>query len=200
MIETKTRCAEVRSGRRGIPASARWRGVTLIEITLATAVLVLGLIGSLMFRYQAALGNRRADVQETAARLASSLLQAWTGAGGHSGYPYYELEDPFDYDPTDPNDYDPSTTEVISILPGLEVSTGEPGPPVPAGFTPIDACNHPNYRMVVNGVNYYATLSYADQAALPRTLSVCVAWMADGGTWQESARHRSVSLMTYTGE
>ena len=200
MSAMEIRIAEPQRSKQGPPGSVRRRGLTLVEITLAAAVLVLGLMGSLMFRYQAALGNHKAEVQETAARLASALLQAWTGAGGHSGYPRYELENPLDYDPADPNDYDPSDMDALPILPGLEVITGEPGLAVPTGFTLLDACNNPNYRIVVNGVNYYATLSYSDQESLPRVLSVDVAWMENGGSWQESGVHRSVSLMTYAND
>ena len=178
----------------------RYKGVTLVEIMivlLVTLVLVVGVSG---YRYYAILNARKADIRITGARLASYLLNSWKGVGGHSGYSVYELEDPDDYDPSDPNDYDPSDQDSVEFGPGLALTFSEPGLPVPTGFSAMDGDASPNYRIVANGVNYYATLSYKDEAGDPRTLNVSVAWMNDYQAWDSSQPYQSVSLTTYADD
>ena len=48
-------------------------GLTFIEILLASAILLIAVVGTAAFRYNAALGARKADIRSTAARTA--LLQ-----------------------------------------------------------------------------------------------------------------------------
>ena len=173
--------------------------VTLIEIMVAILILSIAVLGASGFRYYTAMDARKADVQITAARLASHLLNGWKGVGGYSGYSIYDLLDPDDYDPSDPNDYNPNDTDPVSLGLGLDVNFNAPGPDVPAGFSALDSDVNPNYRIVVNRVNYYATLSYKDQVGEPRMLNVCVAWMNDYQTWTEQP-YRSVKLTTYAND
>lgn len=180
--------------------STKYRGLTLIEIMIVMLVMLILVVGISGYRYYALLNARKADVRITGARLAAYLLNSWKGVGGHSGYSIYELEDPDDYDPTDPNDYDPSDQDPVEFGPGLELAFGAPGPPVPEGFSALDADATPNYRIVANGVNYYATLSYKDEAGEPRTLNVCVAWMNDYQVWDSPETYQSVKLTTYADD
>ena len=176
------------------------KAVTLVEVMVTLVIVLVGVLGTSSFRYYCAMETRKAEVQLTAARLASMLLYGWKGGGGHSGYSIYELDDPDDYDPSDPNDYDPTDVDTVQIASGLEVGYGAPGPPVPDGYNALDSDANPNYRIFVNGVNYYATLSYKDQADEPRTLHVCVAWMNDYQAWSESEPYQSVTLTTYSDD
>ncbi len=89
--------------------------VTLIEVMVAIVILSVTVLGTSGFRYYAAMDARKADVQITAARLASHLLNGWKGVGGYSAYSIYELLDPDDYDPGDPNDYNPNDTDPVSF-------------------------------------------------------------------------------------
>jgi hypothetical protein len=168
-------------------------------VILVTLVLVIGVSG---YRYYAHLDARRADVRITGARLASYLLNAWKGVGGHSGFAVYRLANPPDYDETDPNDYNPTDTDPIEF--GLEgvllVGIDEPGPPVPKGFNRLDLNVNPNYRFAVGNVNYYATFSYRDEPSKPRLLNVRVAWMNDWGPWGDSKICQPVSMTSYAGE
>ena len=135
-------------------------------------VMALTLIGASGFRYYAALDTRRADVKITAARLASMFLNNWNSIGSDS----------------------------TQLGQGLEIYENAPGAAVPDGFTELDASSNPNFRIVVNNVNYYATLSYKDQANQPRTLNVCIAWMDDYQLWDESETSQSINFTAYKDE
>lgn len=187
-------------------------GLTLIEVMIAILILSITALATSGFRYYAAMDARKADVQITAARLASLILSGWKGCGGYSGYSKYDLlgVDPldpndydidYDYDTYDPDDYDYDTDDPNSIefLPGWTIYEDAPGPAVPDGFNALDPGTNPNYRIVVNNVNYYATLSYKDNVGEPRILNVCVAWMNDYKTWTEQP-YNSVKLTTYAND
>lgn len=189
------------------------RGVTLTEIIVTMVVIAIGVIGAGAYRYHSALAVRRANVQISAARLCSLLLHNWKGLGGHSGYYRY---DPNGDDPIDPNDYDPNydyvsynpadydydfdDTNDITLGSALNIYDNAPGPNVPDGFSPLDSASNPNYRIVVNGVHYYATLSYKDEVGEPRSLNVRVAWTDDYRGWSDLERYHMVSLTTYAND
>ncbi|MBA7623387.1 hypothetical protein ES703_30782 [subsurface metagenome] len=190
-------------------------GVLLIEAMVAISIIAIVAIGAGAYRYYSTLDARKADVQVTAARFGWALLQGWKGNGGYSGYSAYEADVPADYDP---NDYDPEydydaydpaeydydlddTEDIGNVMlsgPGLEVYSSTHGPPVPDGFMALDSSS--NCRVVVNGVSYYATLSYKDEVGEPRVLNVSVAWMSDYKTWTDSGFYQSVTLTTYADD
>jgi type II secretory pathway pseudopilin PulG len=188
--------------------------VTLIEVMVAIIIMSVAVLGASGFRYYAAMDARKADVQVTAARLASLLLSGWKGSGGYSGYSKYDFiggvdpldpngyDSDYDYVGYDPDDYDYDTDDPNSIefYPGLTVYDDAPGPAVPNGFNALDSGTNPNYRIVVNRVNYYATLSYKDPVGEPRVLNVCVAWINDYQTWTDSKPYQSVRLTTYAND
>jgi len=113
--------------------------------------------------------------------------------------------DPNDYDPDYDyvdyysNDYDTDETDPVVLIPGLIIYDNAPGPAVPDGFNALDLFVNPNYRIVVNNVNYYATLSYKDEVSEPRILNVCVAWMNDYQTWTGQS-YNSVQFTTYAND
>jgi len=183
--------------------------VSLIEVMIAIAILSVTVVTASGFRYYAVVDRRKGDVQITAARVASSFLYGWKGSGGYSGFGKYNLvggDDPldpndydveYDYDTYDADDYDYDVEDPNAVtFSGLTVYDHAPGPPVPDGYTALDAGTNPNFRIVVNDINYYATLSYKDEEGEPRLLNVCVAWMDDYLTWSDQP-YRSVSLTTY---
>jgi type II secretory pathway pseudopilin PulG len=187
--------------------------VTLIEVMIAILILSITALATSGFRYYAAMDARKADVKITAARLASLILTGWKGNGGYSGYSKYDLiagVDPldpndydieYDYETYNPDDYDYDTDDPNSIefCPGLTIYDNAPGPAVPDGFNALDPGTNPNYRIVINNINYYATLSYKDEVGEPRILNVCVAWMNDYKTWTEKP-YQSVKLTTYAND
>ena len=186
---------------------------TLIEIIIAILILSIAALSTSGFRYYSALDTRKADVQLTAARLASLILSTWKGSGGYSGYSKYDLIggfdplDPNDYDidydyvTYDPEDYDYDTdeTDPLVLAQELTIYDNAPGPAVPDGFSALDSFVNPNYRIVINNVNYYATLSYKDEVSEPRILNVCVAWMNNYQTWTEQP-YNSVKFTTYAND
>jgi hypothetical protein len=185
---------------------------TLIEIIIAILILSIAALSTSGFRYHSALNARKADVQLTAARLASLILSSWKGCGGYSGYSKYDL---LGYDPLDPNDYDPDydyvfyypddydydtdETDPVVLIPELTIFDNALGPALPDGFSALDSFVNPNYRIVVNNVNYYVTLSYMDEVSEPRILNVCVAWMNNYQTWTEQP-YNSVKLTIYAND
>jgi len=55
------------------------RGMTLVETLVAITILLIALIGTSTFRYNAALDGRKADAQTTAARIALMFCESWKG-------------------------------------------------------------------------------------------------------------------------
>jgi len=189
------------------------RAATLIEIIIAILILSIATLSSSGFRYYSALNARKADVQLTAARVSSLILTTWKGSGGYSGYSKYDLLegidplDPNDYDidyacatyNPDDYDYDIDENEPVVLIPGLMIYDNAPGAAIPDGFNALDSIVNPNYRIVVNQVNYYATLSFKDELSEPRILNVCVAWMNDYKTWTGEA-YNSIKITTYAND
>jgi hypothetical protein len=151
--------------------------VTLIEAMVAMTILAVAVIGASGYRYYAMLDARKASMQRTAAAIALSLCENWRGRG---------LDHTIDYDP------------VTYLSPELDIRVWGSGPAVPADF--------PNklgsYRIVVEGVHYWATLCWKDDAATPglRALNVVIAWQ-QAGTASEittySADAKTFKLTTY---
>ena len=186
--------------------------VSMIEVVIAIVILSITVVAASGFRYHAARDARKSDVQLTAARLASLFLYGWKGSGGYTGYGKYnliggdDLLDPCDYDieydydiyDQDDYEYDVDDPNAVMFL-GLTVYDHAPGPAIPDGFNALDVGTNPNFRIVVNDVNYYATLSYKDEVGEPRILNVCVAWMDDYQTWTAQP-YQSVKLTTYAND
>jgi len=172
--------------------SKRNKGISLIEIMVTTLILAVVVIGTSGYRYYASLDARRADVQITAVGVASLLLNSWKAQGGCLGYPVN--------DPNDPQGVNPVYKQVVEIAPGLNAYTNAPGLLVPEGFAGVGSSNNGSFRIVINGVNYFTTLSYKDQAGEPRLLNVQVAWVNDFGTWDWSKSYQTVALTTYAND
>ena len=155
----------------------RSRGLTLVEVMVATRIIVMAVIGAMGYRYYGPLDARSADVRMTATRVASMLLDGWVAAGAYKAYnPVQDFAD-----------MDDDVDAVMQIAAGG-------GPPVPSGFTAQGS-----YSAVVpaNNCTYYATLSYKEAGYELRLLNAEVAWKGRGQTGPVSAADPSVRLTTY---
>lgn len=133
----------------------RNRGVTLIEVMVATLAVTVIVIGVMQYQYHCALDAHKADVQATGARLGLLVMEGWKVVVG----------DVVTYDPL--NDFNLILVKEFVPIP-------DPGiPGLPVFFRA--------YRIDVDGVKYFVKLSYND-ASPPRTLNVSVAWSRDFGS------------------
>jgi len=149
-------------------------GMTLAETMVAITILLIALIGTSTFRYNATLDGRKADAQTTAARIALMFCESWQGINGDKTY------DPVNHLGSD-----------------LKVAKGT-GPANPDDFTPLGS-----YTVAFDdgaGVdNYTMTLSWKDVKPGLRALNVIVAWASrehegDGN----DAIDKSFSLTVYS--
>ncbi len=152
-------------------------GLTLIEVMVAMVILMVAGLGALAFRYYCSLDARKADIQITAARIGTMLLESWIGQGGSTSYnPVTQL-----------------TAQLKSTDPASSVDGGVTGPEPQGGLSRTGSNN--DYKIVVNGVNYYVTLS-TNTAVSPVPLSVSVAWRHDYQAGSISASDKCVNLTT----
>jgi len=163
--------------RRKYPA-----GLTFIEIIIATVVLVIAVLGTSAFRYSAALSARKADLQATASRAALLLCESWRGA-------------------SEPNTFDAAAYFDASLAAhfsesDLNIVNTEQGPYPPDGFTLLD-----HYKISVDGVSYWATLSWNDVSPGLRALNVAVAWDRRGSVADYFGdADKSFKLTTYVAD
>lgn len=151
----------------------RRRGLTMIEIVVAMVIIVVAVTGAMGYRYYSILDARKARVKITAARVGSMFLESWKGTGGRS-----VPEDAFD-----PKNFDFGSKLIVSGSGGTAVG-------IPGGFIPFGA-----YAVSTDGSNYYAALSYSDDAGTNlRTLNIAVAWPQK----YPSGAFTSEDLWTYT--
>jgi prepilin-type N-terminal cleavage/methylation domain-containing protein len=152
-------------------------GFTLIEVMITMVVITIGVTGAMGFRYYCVLDAKKADVQITAARIATLLLEDWKGTGGVA---IGSLA------------YNPMVALPEST--GLTIDNqGVVGPD--AHFTKLNS-----YHVVTNIsassiIHYYVTLSSA--ATLPMTLNVSVGWRSDYKTGALSAADKANRVMSF---
>ena len=171
------------------PKQAKSRcAVTLIEVMAAIVIVAIAVIGASGYRYYSTLDVRRADFQNAAARIALLLCENWRGRG---------------YDGT--TNYDPVAhlTSPDLTSPDLTVETSGTGPDYASGFTPLG-----RYEITMDGVHYWAALSWDDDAATVglRALNVVVAWAQrqtapdDADAVAAAGGDRTFRLTTYVSE
>jgi len=153
--------------------------VTLIEVMAAIVIVAIAVIGASGYRYYSTLDARRADFQNAAARIALLLCENWRGRG-----------------------YDGTTTynPIVHLTSeNLLVAASGVGPDYASGFTPLG-----RYEITMDGVHYWAALSWDDDAATVglRVLNVVVAW-AQRQTGSDDAAaglDKTFRLTTYVSE
>lgn len=172
---------------RGI---GRRSGLTMIEIMVTIAVLLIVVVGTSAFRYNAVLSARQAEAKTTAARLAHMICESWRGAN-----------DPNTFNPVTVLDPATSLGNQYSDIVAVEVSNN--GPSVAEGFTLLG-----NYRIVLDDndseqgdeLSYWTTLAWQDVASGLRALNIVVGWdprnpMSD--SYLSGGTSRTFRLTTY---
>jgi prepilin-type N-terminal cleavage/methylation domain-containing protein len=145
------------------------KAFTIIEVVIAITVLLIAILGTSAYRYYAALSARRADLHISAARTALLLCEGWSGVGGSKSF-----------DPVGAFGADLNIT--ISV-----------GPTEPDTFEKLGS-----YKILLEGNDYYVTLSSKDLAAELRVLNVIVSWdQAGRGTDSFENADKSYLLTTY---
>jgi hypothetical protein len=122
-------------------------GISLTEAMHAAAILSITLIGISGYRYCSMMDTRKADAYIASARIGYLLSESWRGMQGYEGY-------------------DP----VARLGAGTTITASE-GPNAPEGFTVLG-----NYKIVLNDITLYATLSWKDISSSLRALNTTIAW------------------------
>ncbi len=144
---------------------------TVMETIIASIIFVIAIIGTGAYRYQAAMSAHKTDLYSTGVRTALLLCEGWAGADGNS------------------------TFNPVSVFnPQLNISTSTTGTAVPTGYTKLGY-----YKIIVDGVTYFATLSWKDiSSGGVRSLNVMVKWdLCDRGTNTLATANQSYHLTTY---
>jgi len=145
------------------------RGFTVLEIMIAVTIFIVAFLGTSAYKYGAALNTRRADLQTAATRTALLLCEGWNGTSGSTTY-----------------------NPVPALSDDLDISESD-GPEVPDGFILLGS-----FDVLIEGTNYYVTLSYQNIGADLRALSVVVNWDPAGQDTHELAdATKSYRLTTY---
>jgi len=132
-------------------------GLTLIETMTAILILLVAVVGTSAYRYDAALSARKADEQAIAARTALLLCEGWRGASDPCAFDPMQLASVY-------------STSALTIYPAND-DAGYVIHQVPEGFTVLGA-----YKVVTSQADYYALLSWKDVSAGLRALNIIVAW------------------------
>lgn len=146
----------------------RSKGMSLIEVMIAIAVLAVVMVGSLMYRYYTTLDEKEAEEQTAASRIATLLCESWRGVKGAE-------------------DYDP----VVHLSPELKIvpitSTNiESVYSKPAGFNLLG-----RYAVSLEDQKYHVALAWKDVSTNLRALGVVVNRkyfnrMSQDGTYQNA--------------
>ena len=147
-----------------------WRskrnGFSLLDVIIASVVLLIAILGTAAYRYHSTLDERKAAMQISAARAAQLLYESWRGVQGAATY------NPTAYTWAD-----------------MTISAGS-GPDVPDGFTSLGS-----YAISTNDFNYTASLSWQDVSSGLRAVNVTIAWPTCGtGTPDNSFTLTSYTL------
>lgn len=122
-------------------------GMSLTETMNAVAILSITLIGVSGYRYCSSLDARKADAYIASARIGYLLSESWRGMQG------YEAYDP-----------------VARLGAGMTITASE-GPDAPGGYTVLGS-----YKIVLNDITFYATLSWKDINSNLRALNITIVW------------------------
>jgi Tfp pilus assembly protein PilV len=153
-------------------------GLTLVELMLAAAILMVAIIGGMAYRYYATLDARKADIQMTASRNAIMLLESWRGSSG---------SDTFD-----------ATT--LTSSPGLVIADSGTGPAAPSGFTTL--ASHGTCSITTDYMVYYVTLSTKPtvDGATPKALNIQIGWRQDRQAGALASTDKVLGFTTYMSE
>lgn len=122
-------------------------GISLSETMHAIAILSITLIGVSGYRYCSTLDMRKADAYTASARIGYLLSESWRGMQGI-------------------DTYDP----VAHLGAGMAITASE-GPDAPGDYTVLGS-----YKIVLNDITFYATLSWKDISSDLRALNTLLVW------------------------
>jgi hypothetical protein len=144
---------------------------TITETIIASIILVIAIIGTGAYRYQAAMSAHKTDLYTTGVRTTLLLCEGWAGADGDSTF-----------------------NPVTTFSPQLNISTSATGTSAPTGYTKLGY-----YKIIVEGVSYFATLSWKNlSTGGVRSLHVMVKWdLCDRGINTYATANQSYHLTTY---
>jgi len=144
--------------------------MSLAELMVAMTVLIISLLGAVKFRYYSNLDAHKAEVQNKAVRLGSTIIGRWKIMGNYSSYDL-----------------------AVDMSDILTISELESGPAITGGFTTIGY-----YLIEFENVNFYVTLgNIASTSSKPETLTITVGWMIDNEEWDTSEGYRTVDITSY---
>lgn len=123
------------------------KGFSLIDALVAAVILIVGVLGTMMYRYHSTLDIRKANEQFQATTLAVTLSETWRGLGGS------ETFDP-----------------IVHFHSHLDI-TSDSDVEKPEDFTLLGG-----YQITVDNKAYTATLSYKDTISSLRTLNISIEW------------------------
>ncbi len=145
-------------------------GLTLVEIMISLALILIIVVGAMSFRYSAVMDAREADARITAARVGSMLLSAWVSRIGS-----------------------PSFDPVAEFNPGIPIAVSTSGPAGASGFTELN-----KYHIICDDVNYYATLSHKPTiSGHVGEVTITLNWFNNYGVWSDSAVKQSIDMTTF---
>ncbi len=147
----------------------RTRGVSLVEVMVSIILMTAIILVAIGTRYLAGRQARRGDAYGAAGKLGLMLLEAWRSTGT-------------------PAAYDPIT----AFAGQMTIATSASGPAAPTGFTTLG-----NYHVVLDNVNYHATLAYDEPAEQPAVLHVSVAFKQNYQAGTFATGDNVVRLTTY---
>jgi len=144
--------------------------MSLAELMVAMTVLIISLLGAVKFRYYSNLDAHKAEVQNKAVRLGSTIIGRWKIMGNYSSYDL-----------------------AVDMSDILTISELESGPAITGGFSTIGY-----YLIEFENVNFYVTLgNIASTSNKPETLTITVGWMIDNEEWDTSEGYRTVDITSY---
>lgn len=132
-------------------------GFTLIEVAISILIIMVLVTGAMAYQYRSTCDVKLSEIQATAGRLSMLLLEGWKGAQGVD-----------DFDPVSAFDSEIIITESAS------------GPDIPVGKSGFTMTLLGYYRIQVEDIYYYVTLSFDEASDLePKLLNITIAWRRD---------------------
>jgi type II secretory pathway pseudopilin PulG len=108
----------------------RTKGMTLVEVMLAVAVIIVAALGTLCYEYLCVDHIRFARAQLAATRIAQLLIEDWKSSGGSEDYNPEDLHMGFDLPP------EPSAGNYMTVIDDLPLYISMP-PPVDVATDPL---------------------------------------------------------------
>ena len=130
----------------------RCKGVTLIEVMIAITITAIAVLGASAYQYHCAWDVNESQVHTAAARVGHLLSESWRGLNGNESY--------------DPVVHLGAGLVIVPITQTIEIQAVQD-----EGLNLLGG-----YIITVDGVNYYAILSWKDVETGLRALNVMIGW------------------------